>query len=58
MARSEAEVQAAYAAALAAGARSVTAPGPQAHYDPRDFAAQFADPDGYTLEFVYKSWQH
>ena len=22
------------------------------------YAAQVADPDGYTLEFVFKSWQH
>ena len=24
----------------------------------RYYAAQVADADGYTLEFVYKSWQH
>jgi hypothetical protein len=24
----------------------------------RAHAAQVTDPDGYSLEFVYKSWQH
>ena len=28
------------------------------HYDPRYYASQVVDLDGYTLEFVYKSWQH
>ena len=27
-------------------------------YDPRYYAAQVRDPDGYSLEFVYKPWQH
>jgi catechol 2,3-dioxygenase-like lactoylglutathione lyase family enzyme len=58
VAHSEAEVRAAHAAALAAGAGDRIAPGPQLHYDPRYYAAQVTDPDGYTLEFVYKSWQH
>ena len=58
VAHSEAEVRAAYAKALAAGAQTVTPQGPQLHYDPRYYAAQVADPDGYTLEFVYKNWQH
>jgi catechol 2,3-dioxygenase-like lactoylglutathione lyase family enzyme len=57
-AQSEAQVQAAYATALAAGAVSKHGPGPQLHYDPRYYAAQVTDPDGYSLEFVYKSWQH
>ena len=51
-------VDAAYAAALVAGARSIHPPGPQLHYDPRYYAAQVADLDGYSLEFVYKNWQH
>jgi catechol 2,3-dioxygenase-like lactoylglutathione lyase family enzyme len=51
-------VNAAHAAALAAGASEIHPPGPQLHYDPRYYAAQVADPDGYTLEFVYKSYQH
>ena len=28
------------------------------YYDPRYYAANVLDPDGYSLEFVYKSWQH
>ena len=58
VADSEKAVQAAYDAALAAGAISKHVPGPQLHYDPRYYAAQVLDLDGYTLEFVYKSWQH
>lgn len=58
VAKSERAVQAAHAAALAAGAVEIHPPGPQRHYDPRYYAAQVKDPDGYTLEFVYKSWQH
>jgi len=52
------EVDAAYAAAMAAGAGEIHPPGPQLHYDPRYYAAQVKDPDGYSLEFVYKSRQH
>lgn len=51
-------VDAAYAAALAAGAQTIHVPGPQLHYDPRYYAAQVTDLDGYSLEFVYKNWQH
>jgi catechol 2,3-dioxygenase-like lactoylglutathione lyase family enzyme len=58
VADSETMVNAAYAAALAAGATAIHPPGPQLHYDPRYYAAQVTDPDGYSLEFVYKSWQH
>lgn len=58
VADSEAMVNAAHAAALAAGAGEIHPPGPQLHYDPRYYAAQVRDPDGYSLEFVYKSWQH
>ena len=53
-----AQVDAAYAAALAAGATDNGAPGARLHYDPRYYAANVLDPDGYSLEFVYKSWQH
>jgi catechol 2,3-dioxygenase-like lactoylglutathione lyase family enzyme len=56
--RSEVEVRAAHAAALAAGAEEIYLPSPQLHYDPRYYAAQVRDPDGYSLEFVFKSWQH
>ena len=58
VANSETEVRAAHQAALAAGAAEIHPPGPQLHYDPRYFAAQVKDPDGYSLEFIYKSWQH
>ncbi|HFX0594341.1 TPA: VOC family protein [Pseudomonas aeruginosa] len=58
IADSEAMVNSAYAEALAAGATEIHPPGPQLHYDPRYYAAQVRDLDGYSLEFVYKSWQH
>lgn len=58
VAKSRAEVDAAYAAAMAAGARDGGAPGIRLHYDPRYYAASVFDPDGYSLEFVYKNWQH
>lgn len=58
VADSEAMVNDAYAAARAAGATEIHPPGPQLHYDPRYYAAQVRDPDGYSIEFVYKSWQH
>jgi catechol 2,3-dioxygenase-like lactoylglutathione lyase family enzyme len=57
-ANSEQMVNAAHAAALAAGATDIHPPGPQLHYDPRYYAAQVRDLDGYSLEFVYKNWQH
>jgi hypothetical protein len=28
------------------------------YYDARYYAANLLDLDGYSLEFVYKSWQH
>ncbi|RYE40231.1 MAG: VOC family protein [Hyphomicrobiales bacterium] len=52
-----AQVDAAYAEAMAAGATDNGAPGARLHYDPRYYAANVLDPDGYSLEFVYKSWQ-
>ena len=58
VANSEKQVQNAYATALAAGATEIHPPGAQNHYDPRYYAAQVKDPDGYSLEFVYESWQH
>lgn len=58
VARSEDEVRTAHAAAIGAGAQEIHAPGPQLHYDPRYYAAQVGDPDGHSIEFVYKSWQH
>lgn len=58
VANSRAVVDAAYAAAMAAGATDNGYPGVRLHYDPRYYAANVLDPDGYSLEFVYKSWQH
>ncbi len=53
-----AEVDAAYAAAITAGATDNGAPAIRDYYDPRYYAAGVLDPDGYSLEFTYKSWQH
>lgn len=58
VANSTADVDAAYAAAMAAGATDNGAPSARLYYDPRYYAANVFDPDGYSLEFVYKSWQH
>jgi catechol 2,3-dioxygenase-like lactoylglutathione lyase family enzyme len=58
VADSQRMVDAAFAAAMAAGAIEIHPPGPQLHYDPRYYAAQVRDPDSYSLEFVYKEWQH
>jgi catechol 2,3-dioxygenase-like lactoylglutathione lyase family enzyme len=52
------QVDAAYAAAIAAGATDNGAPAARLYYDPRYYAANLLDPDGYSIEFVYKSWQH
>ena len=54
----EAAVNAAYAAAIEAGAADNGVPAARVYYDPRYYAANVLDPDGYSLEFVYKSWQH
>jgi catechol 2,3-dioxygenase-like lactoylglutathione lyase family enzyme len=58
VAASQAEVDAAYDAAMRAGATDNGAPGARLHYDPRYYAANVIDPDGTSLEFVYKNWQH
>jgi catechol 2,3-dioxygenase-like lactoylglutathione lyase family enzyme len=58
IAKSQAQVEAFYAAAMAAGARDNGAPGARLYYDPRYYAANIFDPDGYSIEVVYKSWQH
>lgn len=58
VANSRAEVDAAYAAAMAAGATDNGPPAARLYYDPRYYAANVLDPDGYSLEFVYKNWQH
>ncbi|MCF6761790.1 VOC family protein [Pseudomonas fragi] len=58
VAKSKAEVDAAYAAAMDEGAIDNGAPGARLHYDPNYYAANVLDPDGYSLEFVFKKWQH
>lgn len=58
VASSKAEVEAAYAAAMSQGAVDNGAPGIRLHYDPNYYAANVLDLDGYSLEFVYKNWQH
>jgi catechol 2,3-dioxygenase-like lactoylglutathione lyase family enzyme len=58
VASAQPEVDAAYAAAIAAGATDNGPPDARLHYDPRYYAANVLDPDGYSLEFTYKSWQH
>ena len=57
VATSNTAVDAAYAAAMAAGATDNGAPSARLYYDPRYYAANVFDPDGYSLEFVHKSWQ-
>ena len=58
VANSRSQVDAAYAAAITAGATDNGAPSARLYYDPRYYAANVLDPDGYSIEFVYKSWQH
>lgn len=58
VANSETEVDAFYAAAMAAGATDNGQPSARVYYDPRYYAANILDPDGYSIEAVYKSWQH
>jgi len=58
VASSKAEVDAAYAAAMGNGASDNGVPGARLHYDPNYYAANVLDPDGYSLEFVHKNWQH
>lgn len=58
VADSQAQVDAAYAAAMAAGATNNGQPSARLYYDPRYYAGNVFDPDGYSIEFTYKSWQH
>jgi catechol 2,3-dioxygenase-like lactoylglutathione lyase family enzyme len=58
VATSKKAVEDAYAAAIANGAKDNGPPGARLHYDPQYYAANVLDPDGYSLEFVYKSWQN
>jgi len=54
----QAEVNACYKAAMAAGGTDNGKPSARLYYDPRYYAANVFDPDGYSLEAVHKSWQH
>jgi len=54
IANSRKQVDAAYHAAMAAGATDNGAPGVRLYYSPRYYAANILDPDGYSIEFVYK----
>jgi len=58
VASSREEVEAAHAAAMAAGAVENYPPSIRTYYDPRYYAANVFDPDGHSVEFVYKNWQH
>jgi catechol 2,3-dioxygenase-like lactoylglutathione lyase family enzyme len=50
--KSRAQVDAFYAAALAAGGRSNGAPGPRPHYHADYYGAFVLDPDGHNIETV------
>jgi catechol 2,3-dioxygenase-like lactoylglutathione lyase family enzyme len=56
VADSPAEVDAAYAAALAAGGQDDGGVGPRPYFGPGYYAANVTDFDGNRLEFVNKSW--
>lgn len=56
VADSPAEVDAAYAAALAAGGQDDGGAGPRPNFGPGYYAANVTDFDGNRLEFVNKSW--
>jgi catechol 2,3-dioxygenase-like lactoylglutathione lyase family enzyme len=58
VAPSKETVDAAYATAMAAGATDNGAPGDRPYYGPGYYAANVLDPDGYSLEFTYKSGRH
>jgi catechol 2,3-dioxygenase-like lactoylglutathione lyase family enzyme len=55
-AKSEAAVNKAYEAALANGGKDNGAPGLRPQWDPRYYAANVLDPDGYNVEICYKPW--
>lgn len=52
------DLNAFHRAALGAGGTDNGPPGARLHYDPRYYAANILDPDGYSIEVVYRSWQH
>lgn len=51
------EVNAFYAAAVAAGGRDNGAPGPRQHYHPGYYGAFVFDPDGNNIEAVFHSYK-
>jgi catechol 2,3-dioxygenase-like lactoylglutathione lyase family enzyme len=55
-AKNEAAVNQAYEAALAHGGKDNGAPGLRPQWDPRYYAANVLDPDGYNVEICYKPW--
>jgi catechol 2,3-dioxygenase-like lactoylglutathione lyase family enzyme len=55
-AKDEAAVNKAYEAALANGGKDNGAPGLRPQWDPRYYAANVLDPDGYNVEICYKPW--
>ena len=57
VAKSHAEVNAFFAAAIAAGGREKTAPAPQPQYHPDYYATWVLDPDGHDVEVVNKTGQ-
>lgn len=54
-AKSHAEVDAFFAAAITAGGREKTAPRAQLHYHPDYYATWILDPDGHDVEVVNKN---
>jgi len=56
-AASQAQVKEFFVAALAAGGRVKTAPGPQLQYHANYFATWVLDPDGHDIEVVNKTGQ-
>ena len=56
-AKSQAKVKEVFAAAMAAGARTKTAPGAQLQYHANYFATWVLDPDGHDIEIVNKTGQ-
>ena len=55
-AKNEAAVNKAYEAALANGGKDNGVPGLRPQFDPRYYAANVLDPDGYSVEICYKPW--
>jgi hypothetical protein len=53
VAKSRAEVDGFYAAALEAGGRDFGAPGVRQHYHPNYYGAFVLDPDGHDIEAVF-----